>query len=131
MLSREEWEASNFWVISPQQLGITPQTFTESMARVSTLDIKATIKQSRALRAMEDNLDVGTYPYLSSTTNLRNYKTPLYTFKVVFCYTNHALLINSKREMLLVKNTIAAPGPSGLIKEDRFLPRSSGLGAMS
>ena len=129
-MTREEWEASNFWVISPQQLGITPQTFTESMARVSSLDIRATVKQSRSLRAMEDNLDTGAYPYTQSAVNTTNFKTPMYTFKVIFCYTNHSLLINSKREMLLVKNTIAAPGPSGLIKEDRFLPRSSGLGAM-
>ena len=130
-MSREEWEASNFWVISPQQLGITPQTFTESMARVSSLDIYATVKQSRALRQMEYNLDPGMYPFTQSLENVRNFKTPLYTFKVIFCYTNHALLINSKREMMLIKNTISTPGPSGLVKEDRFLPRSSGLGAMS
>ena len=118
-------------MISPQQLGITPQTFTESMARVSTIDIYAQVKQSRALRQMEYNLDPGTYPFTQNAENVRNFKRPLYTFKIIFCYTNHALLINEKREMMLIKNTIQAPGPSGLVKEDRGLPRSYGLHAMS
>ena len=104
------------------------------MRRVSTLDIEAQIKQSRPLRNMERNLDFGTYPFTSvgdaSVQFHSEYKRPVYQFKVIFYYTNHALLINSKREMMLVKNTITAPGPSGLVKEDRFLPRSSGLSAM-
>ena len=133
-MTRSEWEASNFWVISPQQLGITPQTFTESMRRVSTLDIEVQIKQSRPQRKLEENIDKGTYPFTQNgaagVANMERYIRPTYQFKAVFYYSNHALLVNAKREMMLIKNTITAPGPSGLVKEDRFLPRSSGLSAM-
>ena len=97
-MTRSEWEASNFWVISPQQLGITPQTFTESMRRVSTLDIEVQIKQSRPQRKLEENIDKGTYPFTqlgaAGVANMESYVRPTYQFKAVFYYSNHALLIN-------------------------------------
>ena len=86
-------------MISPQQLGITPQTFTESMRRVSTLDIQVQIKQSRPLRKMEENLDPGTYPFTKvgarAAEILSRYKRPIYQFKVIFYYSNHALSIQN------------------------------------
>ena len=46
----DEWTQDNMWILKPSQLNISPETWTESMARVSTLSIKATVQMNRAYR---------------------------------------------------------------------------------
>ena len=52
---------------------------------------------------------------------------PEFEIRVVVTYDNHSLVINSKNEMMIEKNTISSRGPTGLIKQDRDLPRQGGL----
>ena len=50
LLSFEEWKANCIWVISPQQLAVDPAVFTESLARVNTITIEATIERPKAYK---------------------------------------------------------------------------------
>ena len=42
-------------------------------------------------------------------------------------YDNHSLVMNSRREVMLRKNTIAAAGVTGLVRDERSLPKMAGL----
>ena len=123
--TRDEWVQDNCWVLSPQQLNITPETFTESMARVSTLSMEATIEMNRAYKQISCNYNPALFPGLAATG--KSVMTPMFEMRVVVTYDNRSLLVNSKNEMIVEKNTIATRGPTGLIREDRNLPRQGGM----
>ena len=42
-------------------------------------------------------------------------------------FDNHSLAMNSKREVLLRKNTLKASGVTGLVRDHRGLPHQKGL----
>ena len=121
----DEWTQDNIWCLSPSQLNISPETWTESMARVSTLSIKATVKMNRAYRQIESNYSPALFPGLPETG--RSVMKPEFELRVVIVYNNHSLIMNSRNEMLIEKNTLSTRGPTGLVKQDRGLPKQGGL----
>ena len=123
--TKDEWVQDNCWVLAPQQLNITAETFTESMARISTLSIKATVQMNRAYRQISSNYSPALFAGLPATG--KSVMTPEFELRVVVTYDNHSLIINSKNEMMIEKNTLGSRGPTGLIREDRNLPRQGGL----
>ena len=50
-----------------------------------------------------------------------------FELRVVVTYDNHSLIMNSRNEMLIEKNTLATRGPTGLVRQDRGLPKQGGL----
>ena len=52
---------------------------------------------------------------------------PEFELRVVITYDNHSLIINSRNEMLIEKHTLATRGPTGLVRQDRGLPKQGGL----
>jgi hypothetical protein len=52
---------------------------------------------------------------------------PEFELRVVIVYNNHSLIMNSRNEMLIEKNTLGTRGPTGLVKQDRGLPKQGGL----
>ena len=52
---------------------------------------------------------------------------PEFELRVVIVYNNHSLIMNSRNEMLIEKNTLSTRGPTGLVKQDRGLPKQGGL----
>ena len=123
--TKDEWVQDNCWVLAPQQLNITAETFTESMARISTLSIKATVQMNRAYRQISSNYSPALFAGLPATG--KSVMTPEFELRVVVTYDNHSIIINSKNEMMIEKNTLGSRGPTGLIREDRNLPRQGGL----
>ena len=65
--TKDEWVQDNCWILSPQQLNITAETFTESMARISTLSIKATVKMNRAYKQISSNYSPALFAGLPAT----------------------------------------------------------------
>jgi len=123
--TRDEWVNDNCWILSPQQLNITAETYTESMARVSTLSMNCTVRMNRAYKQISSNYSPALFAGLASTA--KTVMTPEFELRVVVTYDNHSLIINSKNEMMIEKNTLGSRGPTGLIREDRNLPRQGGL----
>ena len=121
----DEWTQDNMWVLKPSQLNISPETWTESMARVSTLSIKATVRMNRAYRQIESNYSPALFPGLPETG--RSVMKPEFELRVVIVYNNHSLIMNSRNEMLIEKNTLSTRGPTGLVRQDRGLPKQGGL----
>ena len=113
------------WILAPSQLNISPETWTESMARVSTLSIKATIEMNRAYRQIATNYSPALFPGLKETG--KSVMNPEFELRVVITYDNHSLIMSSNNQMLIEKNTLSTRGPTGLRKEDRGLPKQSGL----
>ena len=123
--TKDEWVNDNCWVLSPQNLNISAETFTESMARVSTISIKATVSMNRAYRQIASNYSPALFPGLPETG--KSVMEPEFEMRVVVAYDNHSLVMNSRHEMLIEKNVLATRGPTGLVREDRGLPRQGGL----
>ena len=121
----DEWKCDNMWVLSPQQLNVTPETYTESMARVNTLSMTCTVRMNRAYKQISSNYSPALFAGLATTA--KTVMTPEFEMRVVVVYDNTSIIINSKNEMMIEKNTLASRGPTGLIREDRGLPRQSGL----
>ena len=124
----EEWRSNCLWVISPQQLAVDSNTFVESLARVNTISLEATIERPKAYKnAKMQYREADFWPGAASTTYARDYTSPQFQLKVNFMFDNHSLRLNSKREVLLTKNVIQAKGPTGLVRDDRGLPHAKGL----
>ena len=94
LLSFEEWKANCIWVISPQQLAVDPAVFTESLARVNTITIEATIERPKAYKnASMQYREADFWPSYSKSSNPaalpttygdRKYTTPRFQLKVNF-----------------------------------------------
>ena len=123
--TKDEWVNDNCWVLAPQNLNISAETFTESMARVSTLSIKATVSMNRAYRQIAANYSPALFPGLAATG--KSVMEPEFEMRVVVAYDNHSLVINSRHEMIIEKNVLATRGPTGLVRQDRGLPKQGGL----
>ena len=132
LMSFEEWKANCLWVISPQQLAVDSSTFTESLSRVNTLGVKVTIERPKAYKNAKmqyreadfwPSKDAGVAAYPVA----RRYTSPKFQLKLQFVFDNHSLVLNSKREVLLRKNTLKASGVTGLVRNDRGLPHMKGL----
>jgi len=123
--TKDEWVQDNMWILSPQNLNITAETFTESMARVSTMSVVATVRMNRAYRQIAANYSPALFP--GSKATAASVMKPEFEVRVVITYDNHSLIMNSRHEMLIEKNTLATQGPTGLVKQDRGLPRQGGL----
>ena len=119
------WVNDNCWILSPQNLNISAETFTESMARVSTLSVVARVEMNRAYRQISQNYSPALFPGLAATG--KSVMTPEFELRVVVTYDNHSLIMNSRNEMLIEKNTLATRGPTGLVRQDRGLPKQGGL----
>ena len=127
-------------VISPQQLAVDSSVFVESLARVNTIGIEATIERPKAYKnAKMQYRKADFWPSYGSTATgasvapnfgTREYTTPRFQLKVNFMFDNHSLVMNSKREVILKKNTLQAKGPTGLVRDDRGLPHQKGLVAV-
>ena len=59
MMTFEEWKQSCIWCISPQQLAVDPDVFTESIAKVSTIGITANIAGASRLAKRRKLLALG------------------------------------------------------------------------
>ena len=123
--TKDEWVNDNCWILSPQNLNISAETFTESMARVSTLSVVARVQMNRAYRQISQNYSPALFPGLEATG--KSVMTPEFELRVVVTYDNHSLIMNSRNEMLIEKNTLATRGPTGLVRQDRGLPKQGGL----
>ena len=131
-MSMDEWANTQCMVIlSPSQLNVDAKTFTEGMARVSTFSVKAVVKMNRAYRQISANYNELNYPGRVSTDTVHgtNYsvKRPRFEFRASVLYDNHALVINSKSEMILERNSVTTVAPTGLVKSDRGLPKMTGF----
>jgi len=80
---------------------------------------------NRAYRQIASNYSPALFPGQAATA--ASVMKPEFEMRVVVTYDNHSLLMNSKHEMLIEKNTLATRGPTGLVKQDRGLPRQGGL----
>ena len=137
LMTFEEWKANCLWVISPQQLSVNANTFTESVARVNTIGIEATIRRPKPYKnASMQYRAADFFPSYGSTQGGaavapvyagRQVTTPRFQLKVQFQMDNHSLVINSRREILLRKNVLQGSGPSGLTRETASLPKQGGL----
>ena len=133
----EEWRANCLWVISPQQLAVDSSVFVESLARVNTIGIDVTVQRPKAYKnAAKQYRNADFWPSYGSNAagssvapnfGTRQYSTPRFQVKMNFMFDNHSLSMNSKREVLLRKNTLQAKGPTGLVRDDRGLPHQQGL----
>ena len=123
--TKDEWVNDNCWILSPQNLNISAETFTESMARVSTLSVVCRVEMNRAYRQISQNYSPALFPGLAATG--KSVMTPEFELRVVVTYDNHSLIMNSRNEMLIEKNTLATRGPTGLVRQDRGLPKQGGL----
>ena len=123
--TKDEWVNDNCWVLAPQNLNISAETFTESMARVSTLSIKATVSMNRAYRQIAATYPPALFPGLPETG--KSIMEPEFEMRVVVAYDNHSLVINSRHEMIIEKNVLQTRGPTGLVRQDRGLPKQGGL----
>ena len=121
----DEWRNDCMWILSPSQLNISADTWTESMSRVSTLSVTATVQMNRAYRQISANYSPALFPGLKETG--KSVMTPEFELRVVITYDNHSIIMNSRNEMLIEKNTLATRGPTGLVREDRGLPRQGGI----
>ena len=123
----EEWKGE--LLISPQQLAVDSSTFTESLARVNTLGVTATIERPKAYKnAKMQYREADFWPSKDSEHyGTRSYTTPKFQLKVNFMFDNHSIVLNSKREVLLRKNTLKTSGITGLKRDDRGLPHMKGL----
>ena len=54
-MSFDEWKANCMWLISPQQMAVDAKTFTESLAKVNTISIDATIERPKAYQNASRN----------------------------------------------------------------------------
>ena len=137
LMTFEEWKANCLWVISPQQLSVNANTFTESVARVNTIGIEATIRRPKPYKnASMQYRAADFFPSYGSTQGGaavapvyagRQVTTPRFQLKVQFQMDNHSLVINSRREILLRKNVLQGSGPSGLTRDTASLPKQGGL----
>ena len=137
LMTFEEWKANCLWVISPQQLSVNANTFTESVARVNTIGIEATIRRPKPYKNASMQYRAADFfpAYGSSATGAavaanfagRQVTTPRFQLKVQFQMDNHSLVINSRREVLLRKNVLQGSGPSGLTRDTASLPKQGGL----
>ena len=110
------------------------------MSSPNTIGIEATIERPKAYKnAKMQYRKADFWPSYGSTSagasvapnfGTRQYTTPRFQLKVNFMFDNHSLKMNSKREVILVKNTIQAKGPTGLVRDDRGLPHQKGLVAV-
>ena len=57
----------------------------------------------------------------------RSKTTPRFQVKVNFLMDNHSLVMNSRREVMLRKNVLKATGVTGLVRDERGLPKMAGL----
>ena len=124
LMTFEEWRSNCLWVISPQQLAVDSNTFVESLARVNTISLEATIERPKAYKNAKMQFREADFWPSASKVDARAYTSPQFQLKVNFMFDNHSLRLNSKREVLLTKNVIQAKGPTGLVKDDRGLPHA-------
>ena len=77
-MTRSEWEASNFWVISPQQLAVDSATFVESLARVNTMSLEVTVRRPKAYKnALQQYRNSDFWPAQAATyDDAKIYATP-------------------------------------------------------
>ncbi len=130
----EEWKSNCLWIVSPQQLAVDPNNFVESLAKVNTIGIECTIKRPKPYKnaTMQHRNDdfwpcYGTSDAGVQTVPQVHYSTPNFQLKMNFMFDNHSLVLNSRREVLLRKNVLQGSGPSGLVRQDRGLPKQGGL----
>ena len=96
---------------------------------MNTISIDATIERPKAYRNAARNYRDADFRPSNGVASFadRSYTTPRFQLKVQLQYDNHSIQINSNREIRLLKNTIAAPGITGLVRDDRGLPKQAGL----
>ena len=129
LMSFEEWKSNCLWVISPQQLAVDSATFVESLARVNTMSLEVTVRRPKAYKnALQQYRNSDFWPAQKSTyDDAKIYATPPFQVRVDFVYDNHSLSLNSQRQVILRKNTIQSKAPTGLVRDDRGLPKMKGL----
>jgi hypothetical protein len=131
LMSMDEWVNTQCMVVlSPSQLNVDAKTFTEGMARVSTFSVKAVVKMNRAYRQISANYNELNYPGRVSTHSIHgsdySVKRPRFEFRASVLYDNSSLVVNSKSEMIVERNSVTTVAPTGLVRSDRGLPRTLG-----
>ena len=133
LMTFEEWKANCMWLISPQQLSVDSKVFTESLSRVNTLTLSVTVKRPKAYKNASMNYRGADFwpAYENAAAVLRfagrSKTTPRFQVKVNFLMDNHSLVMNSRREVMLRKNVLKATGVTGLVRDERSLPKMAGL----
>ena len=133
LMTFEEWKANCMWLISPQQLSVDSKVFTESLSRVNTLTLSVTVKRPKAYKNASMNYRGADFwpAYENAAAVLRfagrSKTTPRFQVKVNFLMDNHSLVMNSRREVMLRKNILKATGVTGLVRDERSLPKMAGL----
>ena len=134
-MSYSDWVNNCIVVLSPQQLGLP--NFSEGLSVRSSISIKLTLRPSPAARNLHENWHIlnytGTSGVVTKPTPAGNndialaVRNPFYEMRVYFDYENRSLLVNSRRELLLKKNSRAFKGNNGLRIDRRGAPQQRGL----
>ena len=100
LMTFEEWKSNCLWVISPQQLSVNANTFTESVARVNTIGIEATIRRPKPYKNASMQYRASDFfPSYGSTASGsavapqyagRSVTTPRFQLKVQFQFDNQS-----------------------------------------
>ena len=125
LLSYQEWQSNNFWLISPQQLSVDPQIFAESVARVNTISVTATIKRPKPYKNAKRHYRAA--DFWKQVDDGDDIVSPRFQMTLTLMHDNHSLALNSRREVVLRKNVITTPGPTGLDRTQVGKPVVGGL----
>jgi hypothetical protein len=146
-LTYEQWENNCIVCLTPAQLGLP--NFTEGLSIVTAVSLKITLVESPEAKRLRQKWDmynyVGTVGSVDSVNiadaeiQLGNggdnpgnvqanaHGNPTYVFRTNFDYDNRSLVMNSRREMILKKNSREFRGDSGLKILPQAVPQQQGL----
>ena len=125
LMTFQEWQANNLWLISPQQLALDPQIFVESAARVNTVSVTATISRPKPYKNAKHHYRAADFWKLVDEGD--DIVSPRFQMTLTLMHDNHSLAMNSRREVILRKNVITTPGPTGLDRVQLGKPVVGGL----
>ena len=133
-LNYGQWLNNCIVCLTPAQLGLP--NFTEGLSIVTAVSLKVTLVESPEAKRLRENWDM--YNYVGTcggvdqgvqTGNERSiaHGRPTYTFRTNFDYDNRSLVMNSRRELILKKNSREFRGDSGLKMIKQAVPTQQGL----
>ena len=139
-LTWEQWQNNCIVCLTPAQLGLP--NFTEGLSIVTAVSLKVTLVESPEAKRLRQNWDM--YKYVGTSGGVDTaalvgdaiqggnvlanaHGNPTYTFRTNFDFDNRSLLLNSRREIILKKNSREFRGDSGLRMIKQAVPTQQGL----